>query len=508
MHFSTLKSGVLSGLQVTPIHIEIDISLGLFSFTIVGLPDKTVEESKERILAAIKNSGFDSPKTKNHKIVVSLAPADTRKEGASLDLPIAISYLKASGEIHVQIDEVICTGELSLNGDVKAVPGILPFLQFVAAQQYKSVFIPEGNRVEAALISGLEIFCISNIRQLVDHLHGTKKIAPLKSTVQDHAKRTTQSDIPFIIGQDVAKRALEIAVLGGHSIILCGPPGTGKTLLAKSVTALLPQLSTDECIESTAIHSLIKHTTQPIWNAPLRSPHHTSTEVALLGGGTPVRPGELSLAHNGILFLDELTEFDRHVLESLREPLEEHVVRVARGKQSETYPARCILVAALNPCPCGYRGSLRERCTCTAHDVHRYQKKLSGPFLDRIDMWINVDHAEHQFNITDKTKANIEKKYVQAKQNIEHGRGIQQKRYAQQVYLNAQVSSQKFLTHIQIKKDAETCAQEAANSLRLSLRAYHKVLRLARSIADYEQSEYVKTEHVLEALSFRPKREF
>jgi magnesium chelatase family protein len=509
LHFSILKSGVLSGLRFQPIQIEVDVSTGLFSFTIVGLPDKTVEESRERIIAALKNSGFDSPKTKNQKIVVSLAPAHTRKEGSSLDLPITLSYLKAVGTIQTSIDDILCIGELSLTGEVKSCKGILPFLKFAIDQKFKKVFIPFDHKEEAELIQGIEIFLVKNLKQLVDHIQGTDHIHPLVyRDVTDESIDEPSENIK-IIGQEIAKRALIIAAAGGHSLILCGPPGTGKTLLAKSIQPLLPKLSIDECIETTSIYSLIQNTVQPIRLSPFRSPHHRTTTTSLIGGGVPVRPGELTLAHNGILFLDELAEFDREALESLREPLEEHTVRISRGKYTHDFPANFILIAAFNPCPCGYRESHIEKCTCSAHKIQQYQKKLSGPFIDRIDLWVNVERDIEIYKKDSLLKSQDTHELLETKKIILKARSTQKTRYKHNKTL--QLNSSALPSHCEslfnLDPEAERVLKQAAQNMNMSLRSFHKVLKVARTIADIEQTKNVRVAHILEALSFRPRRD-
>lgn len=510
MRFSTIKTGTLTGLHVRPVTIEIDITQGLFSFTIVGLPDKTVAESRERIIAAIKNSGFDSPKTKHQKIVVSLTPAYLRKEGSHLDVPIAISYLVATKHIIQEPYNKFFIGELSLNGEILPVKGIIMFLQFAIQQGYTEVFIPYENKKEASLIQHLKIYPVRNIKDIVEHINNTR---PLKQLPKEPpVVSSNPSNLPEIVGQEAAKRALIIAAAGAHSLIFCGPPGTGKSLLAKSFIEHLPNLSIEQSRETTAIHSLLFPQESPIWRPPFRAPHHTTSATALLGGGNPLRPGEITLAHNGVLFLDELPEFNRNVIECLREPLEEFTIKIARAKQSEEFPARCILIGSMNPCPCGYRGSQGKKCVCTAHQIISYTKKLSGPFMDRIDMWVQVDREEEAYTsmLSPAEKISSKKTLLLSGKRIIVARAIQHerhKKYNQQANLNGQIPFAALEHHLQLNKAAQQIIAASSQSLQLSIRSLHKVLRVARTIADLDNSIEIREPHILEALSFRFKSE-
>ena len=513
MSFSKVASGQSDINGATIVDIESDLSRGLYSFSIVGLPDKAVEESKDRVGAAIKNSGFESPKSKNHKIVISLAPADLRKEGPAFDLPIALSYLLSAGDIEFSPEDKVFLGELALDGKLRAINGVLPIVKEAKRKGFSEIYLPKDNVREAGLVQGLKVFGVSSLREVLDHLDQSKsdrvkkKLVPAESTVIDLSTEEEQSvDFADIKGQDNAKRALEIAAAGGHNILMYGPPGTGKTMLAKAFAGILPALSYDEILEATSIHSIagaLKDTV--IVRPPFRSPHHTSSHVSIVGGGSNIRPGEITLAHKGVLFLDEFPEFERRVIESLREPLEERMIKVSRAKGTATFPADFILIAAMNPCPCGNYGSAK-RCTCSQIAIQKYQRKISGPILDRIDIWIEVAEIDHKM-LNDRAKGESSKKI---RSRIEGAREIQHNRF-KNLKLKQSRNSEIKAKHIQeislLDKDAASALMSSAERLSLSPRAYHRVIRLARTIADLDKSPTIKSPHVLEALQYRQKKE-
>ncbi|MDI9355305.1 MAG: YifB family Mg chelatase-like AAA ATPase [Cyanobium sp. MAG06] len=392
MKVSRTYSAQVSGLSGVPISVETDVSNGIYSFIIVGLPDQSVGESKERVHSALKNSGVDSPKSRNHKLTVSLAPADIRKEGPIFDLAIAISYLASVGDIENKnniLNESVFIGELSLMGELQSIKGALPIAVAVKNAGFKKIFLPFINREEAALIDGLEIYGAHNVKEVIDHLTGNKEIEKTEN-IKLPITKNKYPDMGEVVGQQIAKRALQIAAAGGHNICLYGPPGTGKTMLAKAFTGILPDLTFDEALEVTSIHSIIGskevYENKIISSPPLRAPHHTASYVSIIGGGSIPKPGEITLAHRGVLFLDEFPEYDSKALESMREPLEDCIVRISRARGSETFPAEFILIAAMNPCPCGYAGSKVKECVCKGGEIERYQKKISGPIMDRIDL--------------------------------------------------------------------------------------------------------------------------
>lgn len=495
------------------IEVETDLAKGLFSFSLVGLPDKAVEEAKDRVTAAIKNSGFESPKSKNQKIIISLAPADVKKEGAAFDLPIALGYLLSSGELVCKTEKKLFLGELALDGSLRKVKGVLPIVREAKQKGFTEVFLPKVNAREASLIKDITIYGAETLLDIIEHLNTKKELdhrTLLQPEIPSVAKPNIvdrQSDLKDIKGQHLAKRALEIAAAGGHNILLYGPPGTGKTMLAKAFTSLLPQLHYEDMLEATSIHSTAGILEGDIiLYPPFRSPHHTSSHVSVVGGGAQLRPGEITLAHKGVLFLDEFPEFDRRVIESLREPLEEKKIRVSRAKGTAEFPADFILVAAMNPCPCGNYGSEKKTCICPPFSITKYQRKISGPIMDRIDIFVPVQeiaYASLHNDNSEETSALVRKRVLEARQ-------IQEKRSSTiglANKLNSHIKAKDINKVILLSKEAESLLTLSAEKMSLSPRAYHRVMRLARTIADLAKKEIVEKEHVLEAIQYRHKQE-
>ncbi|MCR4274615.1 MAG: YifB family Mg chelatase-like AAA ATPase [Candidatus Campbellbacteria bacterium] len=514
MSFAKVYSAQTSLLAAHIISVEVDVSNGLHAFSIVGLPDKAVEESRDRVSAAIKNSNFESPKSRNQKIVISLAPADIKKEGPLFDVAIALAYLRSQDDIRFNPEKKLFLGELSLDGDVRRISGVLPLV--IKAQQmgFTEVFVPSDNTAEAALVRGISVFGIRTLKELIVHLNEKKnpdddgndipKIKIPTTPETEYIPTVAQHSIDFsdVRGQTTAKRALEIAAAGGHNIALWGPPGTGKTLLAKALVGILPPLSFDEMLEVTAIHSvagLLKEHT--VTHPPFRSPHHTSSYVSLVGGGAFPKPGEITLAHRGVLFLDEFPEFDRRVIESLRQPLEDRVVSVARVRGSAQFPADTLLVAALNPCPCGKWGSGRA-CTCSPHILLHYQRKISGPVMDRIDLWVEVAPVEH----ADLSRGGDGEASAVVRERVLSARALQTKRFENTTRRkNSDMNVRDLDIFTPLTKEVRDILNTSAKKLDLSARAYHRVIKIARTIADLENTEHIERHHILEALQYRPK---
>jgi magnesium chelatase family protein len=489
------------------IGVEVDTARGLNAFSVVGLPDKAVEEARDRVGSALKNSGFDSPKHSQTKTIVSLTPAETKKEGAFFDLAIAVGFLLATEQVVFNSDDKIFIGELSLAGELKKVRGTLPIVQKARHENFTEIFVPEQNALEAALVSGITVYPVKNINQLVLHLNGTQLITPQPETTFENITKPNTFDLSDIRGQESAKRGLEIAAAGGHNICMYGPPGTGKTMLARAFASLLPQLNLDEALEVTGIHSILNSNVSSdtiesflISKPPFRSPHHTASYVALIGGGANVKPGEATLAHRGVLFLDEFPEFDRKVIEALRQPLEDNYVSISRAKGSAQFPSNFILVAAMNPCPCGNKGSKKKQCRCSGIDIARYEKKISGPIMDRIDLWVSV--AEIDYASLGKTRGGENSNDISLR--IKNARDIQQARFNESKK-NADMSVRDLEKYAYIKPEIRKILDTSAERLQLSPRAYHRVIKLARTIADLENEQDILENHILEALQYRPK---
>ncbi len=509
MSYAKVHSAQASLLKPYIVDVEADLSRGLNSFSIVGMGDKAVDEAKDRISAAVKNSGFESPKSKNHKVVISLAPAEVRKEGSGLDVAIALSYLLANGDIIFDSKDKVFLGELSLDGSLRFVKGALAFARKAKEKGFREIYLPIENAPEAALVDGIAVFGAKTLQEIINHVaHDADINQKLKQEKKKEIKNlhNISLDLADIKGQESAKRALEIAAAGGHNIALYGPPGTGKTMLAKALPGILPPLSFDEILEVTEIHSMSGVLNDLlISERPFRSPHHTASYVAIIGGGTNPRPGEVTLANKGILFLDEFPEFENKAIESLREPLEERVVSVSRAKGTVKFPAHFILVAAMNPCPCGNFGIKGKPCTCSALQIERYKRKISGPIIDRIDIWTEVSKVNHE-QLTEKAEKS---ESIPSRERVMEARKIQNERFKEakrNINTNSEMNARDIATILKISDEVKDILNRSAKTLDLSARSYHKIIKLARTIADLDSSTEIAVAHILEAISYRPKQ--